>query len=159
REARRIAAEEARRPFDLERGPLLRLGLLRLGEGDHVLLLTVQHLVSDGWSAAIFLSELSALYPGFLNGAPAALPALPVQYSDYTVWQRDWLRGEVLEAQLAFWKERLAGAPRFLDLPTDHPRPPAETHAGASVPLLLSAPLVERLHHLGREAGATLYMT
>ena len=157
--ALRLAGEEARRPFDLERGPLLRLRLLRLGPGEHALLLTVQHLVSDGWSAAIFLRELSALYAAGAAGTPVTLPELPVQYTDYAVWQRGWLRGEVLEAQLGFWKARLAGAPRFLDLPTDRPRPPVESHAGAALPLRLAAPLVERLRHLGREAGATLYMT
>ncbi|HEX3526369.1 MAG TPA: amino acid adenylation domain-containing protein [Thermoanaerobaculia bacterium] len=154
-----FACEDARRPFDLERGPLLRLCLLRLGGAEHVLVLTVHHLVSDAWSAAIFLRELSALYAAFLGDGRAALPALPVQYSDYAIWQRGWLRGEVLEAQLAYWKARLAGAPRFLDLPTDRPRPAVETQAGASVPLHLSASLVERLRHLGREVGATLYMT
>jgi len=154
-----LAGEDARRPFDLERGPLLRLCLLRLGGAEHVLVLTVHHLVSDAWSAAIFLRELSVLYAACLHGVPVELPALPIQYADYAAWQRGWLRGEVLEAQLAYWKARLAGAPRFLDLPTDRPRPAVETQAGASVPLHLSSSLVERLRHLGREVGATLYMT
>jgi amino acid adenylation domain-containing protein len=156
--ARRMAREEARRPFDLERGPLLRLRRLRLGAADHVLLITVHHLVSDGWSAAVFLRELSALYTAVVGGAAAALPPLPVQYADYAAWQRSWLRGETLEAQLRYWRERLAGAPRVLDLPTDHPRPAVEAQAGATVPLCLPAPLLEGLRRLAQEAGATLYM-
>jgi amino acid adenylation domain-containing protein len=157
--ALRLAGEEARRPFDLARGPLLRLRLLRCGADEHVLFLTVHHLVSDGWSAAIFLRELSVFYAAFATGAPAGLPALPVQYADYAVWQREWLRGETLAAQLGFWKARLAGAPRVLDLPLDFPRPPAESQTGGAVALRLPGPLIERLRHLGREAGATLYMT
>jgi amino acid adenylation domain-containing protein len=155
----RLAGEEARRPFDLEQGPLLRLRLLRCGTDEHILLLTVHHLVSDGWSAAIFLRELSVLSAAFVTGTPAGLPALPVQYADYAVWQREWLRGEALEAQLGFWKRRLAGAPRVLDLPLDFPRPPVESQAGGSMALRLPGPLIERLRHLGREVGATLYMT
>ncbi|HEY2738754.1 MAG TPA: condensation domain-containing protein, partial [Thermoanaerobaculia bacterium] len=157
-EARRITGEEVRRPFDLERGPLLRLGLLRLGEADHVLLIIAQHLVSDGWSAAVFLRELSLVYTAFAQGRAAELPALPVQYADYAVWQRGWLRGEPLEALLRYWRERLAGVPQVLDLPTDRPRPLAETHAAATVPLRLAGPRLEGLHRLARTTGATLYM-
>ncbi len=157
-EARRITGEEVRRPFDLERGSLLRLGLLRLGEADHVLLIVAQHLVSDGWSAAIFLRELSLVYTAFAQGRAAELPALPVQYADYAVWQRDWLRGEPLEALLRYWRERLDGVPQILDLPTDRPRPLAETHAAATVPLRLAGPRLDGLHHLARRTGATLYM-
>jgi amino acid adenylation domain-containing protein len=157
-EARRITGEEARRPFDLERGPLLRLRLLRLGAADHLLLITVQHLVSDGWSASIFLRELSLLYTAFVEGRTAALPELPVQYTDYAAWQREGLRGEILDALLGYWRERLAGVPQILDLPTDRPRPLAEPHAAATVPLDLAPPLLDGLRGLGRAAGATLYM-
>ena len=157
-EARRVTGEEARRPFDLARGPLLRLGLLRLGAADHLLLITVQHLVSDGWSAGIFLRELSLLYAAFAEGRTAALPELPVQYADYAVWQRGWLRGEALEALLRYWRERLAGVPRILDLPTDRPRPREESHAAATVPLRIAPSLLDGLRSLGRTANATLYM-
>ncbi|HEX7186103.1 MAG TPA: amino acid adenylation domain-containing protein [Thermoanaerobaculia bacterium] len=159
REARRIGGEEARRPFDLERGPLLRLRLLRLEPEEHTLFLTVHHLVSDGWSAAIFLRELSVLYGAFSRGEPSPLAEPAVQYADYAIWQREQLRGEALEEQLRYWVERLASAPRFLDLPTDYPPPDRESPAGASVPLWIPAERIEELRSLGRTVGATLYMT
>jgi amino acid adenylation domain-containing protein len=158
-EARRIARAEALRPFDLERGPLLRLGLLHLGAEEHILLLVVHHLVSDGWSAALFLRELSALYEAGLRGEPSPLPEPRVQYADWAVWQREQLQGEALEAHLHWWTERLAGAPRVLELPTDRPRPPVEDPAGASMPLSLPKALVEALRQLALAEGGTLYMT
>src|SRR5919112_159531 len=123
-EARRLAREEARRPFDLERGPLFRAKLLRLGEQEHVLLVTMHHIVSDGWSTGIIWRELGSLYNTFSSREPTSspLPELPIQYADYAIWQREWLRGEVLAEQLDYWKLQLAGvAP--LQLPTDRPRP------------------------------------
>ncbi len=158
-EARRVATAEAARPFDLERGPLLRLALLRLGPEDHLLFLVVHHLVSDGWSTALFLRELSALYGAFIRGEPSPLPEPPVQYADWAVWQREQLQGEVLDAHLRWWTERLAGAPRVLELPTDRPRPPVESPAGAGVPLHLPKPLVEALRQIALAEGATLFMT
>ncbi|HKV09856.1 MAG TPA: amino acid adenylation domain-containing protein, partial [Thermoanaerobaculia bacterium] len=125
-EARRLAQAEAVRPFDLARGPLLRTGLLRLGPGEHVLLLTVHHIVADLWGLGILVREMATFYAAGTTGRPAGLPELPVQYADFAVWQRGWLQGEVLERQLAFWRERLAGAPEALDLPTDRPRPPVQ---------------------------------
>jgi amino acid adenylation domain-containing protein len=157
--ARRRAAEEAGRPFDLSAGPLFRAVLLRLGAEDHVLLLSMHHIVSDGWSMGVLFRELSALYEAYREGGESPLPALAVQYADYAVWQREQLAGEVLDRQLAYWRERLAGAPELLELPTDHPRPPAQTYRGASVPVELSPELLERLQALGRSEGATLYMT
>jgi len=151
-EARRIGAAAARRPFDLQHGPLLRLHLLRLGKDEHVLLVVVHHLVSDGWSTGVFLRELSAFY----SGTP--LPEPPLQYADWALWQREWLRGEVLEEQLRWWRERLDSAPRVLDLPTDFPRPPVESQAGAAVPVRLPDALVAALRRLARAEGATLYM-
>ncbi|HVR96499.1 MAG TPA: amino acid adenylation domain-containing protein, partial [Thermoanaerobaculia bacterium] len=146
-EALRLAREEARRPFDLQRGPLLRLALLRLGDREHVLLLTLHHIVSDGWSMGVLLREIAALYAG------AVLPELPVQYADFAVWQRRWLEGEVLEAQLAYWKGQLAGAPRVLELPLDRPRPAVQTFGGAVLPVRLPA-----VRELCRREGATPFM-
>jgi amino acid adenylation domain-containing protein len=158
-EARRIVAAEAARRFDLDHGPLLRCALLRLKAEEHVLLLVVHHLVSDGWSAALFLRELSALYAAFLRGEPSPLPEPRVQYADWAVWQREQLHGELLDSYLRWWTGQLADAPRVLDLPTDRPRPPIEIPAGASVPLRLPEPLVEALRRLAVAEGATLYMT
>ena len=109
--ARRLAAAEARRPFDLLRGPLLRATLARLHEGEHVLLLTVHHIVADGWSLGILLRELESLYGGYVEGRLPSLPDLPLQYADFAVWQRRWLQGTVLEGQLRYWREQLAGPP------------------------------------------------
>src|SRR5215213_6054812 len=156
---RRRAGEEASRPFDLSAGPLFRAALLRLGGEDHVLLLSMHHVVSDGWSMGVLLRELSSLYEAYREGRESPLAELPVQYADYAVWQREQLAGEVLDRQLAYWKERLAGAPELLEVPTDHPRPPVQTYRGASVPVELSPELLERLQALGRSEGATLYMT
>ncbi|HEX6750599.1 MAG TPA: condensation domain-containing protein, partial [Longimicrobium sp.] len=157
-EARRRATEEAVLPFDLTAGPLFRAALLRLGAEDHVLLLSMHHIVSDGWSMEVFFRELAALYTAYSEGRESPLPELPVQYADYAVWQREQLRGEVLERQLAYWRERLAGAPELLELPTDHPRPAVQTFWGASERIELPGELLERLRALGRSEGATLYM-
>ncbi|HEU4562901.1 MAG TPA: amino acid adenylation domain-containing protein, partial [Longimicrobium sp.] len=156
---RRRAGEEAAWSFDLSAGPLFRAALLRLDAEDHVLLLSMHHIVGDGWSIAVLFRELSALYEAYREGRESPLPELPVQYADYAVWQREQLAGEVLDRQLAYWKERLAGAPELLELPTDRPRPPVQTDRGASVPVGLSPELLERLHALGRSEGTTLYMT
>ncbi len=123
-EAVRLAAEEARRPFDLARGPLVRATLLRLDERDHALLLTMHHIVTDGWSFGVAAHELTTLYASFRDGTPAALPELPIQYADFAHWQRNRLQGEVLDQLLGYWSKQLAGvAP--LELPTDRPRPPS----------------------------------
>ncbi|HEU0077678.1 MAG TPA: amino acid adenylation domain-containing protein, partial [Longimicrobiaceae bacterium] len=156
---RRRAGEEARRAFDLSAGPLFRAALLRLGAEDHVLLLSMHHVVSDGWSMGVLFRELSALYAAYREGRESPLPELAVQYADYAVWQREQLAGEVLDRQLAYWRERLADAPALLELPTDHPRPPVKTYRGARVPVELSPELLDRLQALGRSEGATLYMT
>jgi amino acid adenylation domain-containing protein len=156
---RRRAGEEASRPFDLAEGPLFRAALLRLGAQEHVLLLSMHHIVSDAWSSGVLFRELSALYAAYREGRESPLPELPVQYADYAVWQREQLAGEALERQLSYWRERLAGAPELLELPTDHPRPAVQTYRGAAVPVELSAELLERLQALGRSEGATLYMT
>ncbi|HEU4562015.1 MAG TPA: condensation domain-containing protein, partial [Longimicrobium sp.] len=155
----RRASEEARHPFDLSVGPLFRAALLRLGAEDHVLLLSMHHIVSDGWSMGVLFRELSALYAADREGGASPLAELPLQYADYAVWQREQLAGEVLERQLAYWRARLAAAPELLELPTDRPRPPVQTYRGATVPVNFSPELLERLRALGRSEGATLYMT
>ncbi|RPH56883.1 amino acid adenylation domain-containing protein, partial [bacterium] len=156
--ARRLAREEARRPFDLQRGPLLRLTLVRLGEQDHLLLLTMHHIVSDGWSVGVFIREMTALFAAFSRGLPSPLPELPVQYADFAVWQRTWLQGEALEGQLAFWKNQLAEAPRTLELPTDRPRPAVQTFRGATRLTVLPPQLSDRVRELCRREGATPFM-
>src|SRR5207247_987813 len=117
-QAHHLAREEARRPFDLERGPLFRTSLLRLGEEEHVLLLTVSHIVFDGWSMEIVRHELAVLYRAFSMGQPSPLPELPIQYADFARWQREWLQGARLETQRRYWKQRLGSSPPALNLPT-----------------------------------------
>ncbi|HEX7239391.1 MAG TPA: non-ribosomal peptide synthase/polyketide synthase, partial [Longimicrobiaceae bacterium] len=157
--ARRLAGEEALRPFDLARGPLLRSTLLRLGEREHLLCFTLHHIVSDGWSTGVLVREVAALYGALARGEAPELPELPVQYADYAVWQRGWLRGEVLEAQLAWWKERMAGAPPLLEIPTDRPRGAGQDARAERHAFALGVELTRRLRELGRREGATLFMT
>ena len=152
------AQAEAAQPFDLASGPLLRTTLLRLGDEDHVLLVTMHHIVSDGWSIAVMVREMMALYPALAQGSCATLAPLPVQYGDFALWQRSWLQGDVLEQQLAYWRERLTGVPP-LELPTDRPRPAIASHRGALHGFVLPATLTAKLRRLGQEHGATLYMT
>ncbi|MCP4660718.1 MAG: amino acid adenylation domain-containing protein, partial [bacterium] len=155
-EARRLGLAVARRPFDLARGPLLRAVLLRLGPQQHALVVTVHHIAFDGWSGGVFLGELAALYQAFSGpGAVSPLPELPVQYADFAVWQRQWLAGEVLERQLAYWRRQLHGLP-VLELPTDRPRPVMQSFRGAAESFRLAS---ADLNALGRKEGTTLYMT
>ena len=158
-EVRRLAAEEAGRPFDLVRGPLLRLTLLRLGEEEHVGLLVMHHIVFDGWSTGILIREMAVLYEAFSSGRSSPLAPLPIQYADFAHWQRQWLQGEILETQLAYWRRQLAGASPLLELPTDHPRPPIQTFRGAHQSLVLSKGVSEGLKALSRQEGVTLFMT
>jgi amino acid adenylation domain-containing protein len=158
-QARRLAIEEAQRPFDLSQSPLLRATLLRLDSEEHILLLVIHHIAFDGWSASVLTEEIAALYEAFSTGKPSPLPELPVQYADFAHWQREWLQGEVLEAQLSYWRERLADAPPLLDLPTDHPRPAIQTYRGACESLTLPPYLVEPLRALSQREGVTLFMT
>ncbi|HET7463026.1 MAG TPA: amino acid adenylation domain-containing protein, partial [Longimicrobium sp.] len=155
----RLAADEAEAPFDLERGPLVRGRLVRLAADHHVLLVTMHHIVSDGWSMEVFTRELNALHGAFSRGEPDPLPALPVQYADYAAWQRRWLAGEVLQEQAEYWTRTLAGAPELLELPTDHPRPAEMDHAGALLGVELGDELTAGLKALGRRHGTTLFMT
>ncbi len=157
--ARAEIAAETGRPFDLAAGPLFRARLLVLGEEDHVLLLALHHIVVDGWSTGVLDREIAALYAAFSRGEPSPLPELAIQYADYAAWQRAWLAGDVLQAELAYWKAQLAGAPRALDLPTSRPRPPVQTYRGARRLFTVPASLAEALADLSRREGATLFMT
>lgn len=158
-EARRLAAEEAERPFDLARGPLLRVSLLQLDREDHVVLFTMHHIVGDAWSMGVLVNEVAALYAAFSQGRPSPLPELPIQYADFAHWQQQWLQGEVLEAHLDFWRRQLDGATAALKLPTDRPRPPQQTFRGAHYAFALPRPLSEALKALSRQSEATLFMT
>ena len=158
-EVLRLAQLEASRPFDLWRGPLLRVGLLRLGKEEHVALVTMHHIVSDGWSMGVFINEVATLYAAYVRGEESPLEELPIQYADFAHWQRGWLQGEVLAAQLDYWRAELADAPTVIDLPIDKPRPPVQTYRGAYQPLQLSAALSAQLRDLSRRHGATLFMT
>jgi alpha-ketoglutarate-dependent taurine dioxygenase len=157
-EARRLSLEEFRRPFDLSRGPLLRVKLIRLGEREHLMLLSMHHIVSDGWSMGVLVREVTQLYGAFSAGLPSPLPELPVQYADFALWQRQWLTGERLESQLAYWTKSLAGAPPVLELTTDFPRPATQSLRGATLNFPLPASLRRELEALGRRHEATLFM-
>ncbi len=155
--ATQMAAEEVQRPFDLSADLMLRARLLRLDEADHVLVISMHHIASDGWSMGVFRRELTALYHAMLTGQPPSLPALPIQYADYAIWQRAWLQGEVLERHLAYWRRQLADLPP-LELPTDRPRPPVQSHRGDSQRFVLSAELTAKLRGLAHQEGVTPYM-
>jgi len=154
----RRMADDALIPFDLERDRLLRVHCYRIDDRRAALLINMHHIVTDGWSQNLVLKELTALYRAFKDGRPSPLPELPIQYADFAHWQRNWLRGEVLEGQLQFWKDTLAGAPAKLDLPLDHPRPARQTHNGRTIAFSLSHPVAVALEETRRRAGATLYM-
>ncbi|HEX8151320.1 MAG TPA: amino acid adenylation domain-containing protein, partial [Pyrinomonadaceae bacterium] len=157
--ARRLTLEEARQPFDLSRGPLLRASLLRLGDEEHIALLTMHHIVSDGWSIGLLVREVAALYEAFVTGRPSPLPELPIQYADYAAWQRRWLDGGALERQLDYWREQLGGAQAALDLPTDRRPPAVRTRRGAHHTFTLPAGLARALGELSRRQGTTMFMT
>jgi acyl carrier protein len=160
-EAVRIASAEAGTGFDLKRGPLLRVKVLKLGEEEHVVLFTMHHLVSDGWSIGILIRETETLYQAYSMGnagEPSPLEELPIQYADFAVWEREWLRGEVLKRELEYWRDQLAGA-KALELPTDYPRPAAPSYRGARQSFVIESELAENLRLLGRQEGVTLFMT
>ena len=159
RETARLSGEEAARPFDLAAGPLLRVTVLRLADDDAVVLFTLHHIVGDGWSQDVLVRDLSALYTAAAEGREAVLPALPIQYADHAAWQRGWLTGDTLEAHLAYWRRRLAGAPPLLELPTDRPRTAAATARAETRSFVLPAETSESLRALSRSQGGTLFMT
>jgi amino acid adenylation domain-containing protein len=156
-ESRRLGRQMARAPFDLAAAPPLRVTLLRLADAEHLALFALHHIVTDGWSTAILVRELSALYREFVGGGQAALPELPIQYADYARWQREWLRGEVLAAELGYWRRQLAGAPP-LELPADRPRPAVPSRRGGALPLAFPAAVGAALRELERRHGATSFM-
>jgi amino acid adenylation domain-containing protein len=149
---------EVSRPFDLERGPVLRASLLRLAAFEHVLIFVMHHIASDGWSMGVLVREMVALYEAACLRRPSPLPELPLQYLDFAAWQRGWLAGGRLEREVAYWRERLAGAPA-LDLPTDNARPPVQTFRGAKRRFVLPPKVAEAAHRLSRRLGATPFMT
>ncbi len=156
-EARRVSASEWNAPFDLERGPLARAAVVRLSGREHLLLVTLHHIVADGWSMAIFYRELAALYEAFAVGSPSPLPDLPVQYADYAAWQRGLLAGEGFEQQVGYWRRQLAGAAP-LELPTDRPRPPVQRFEGAKHPFRLPPESSAGLREMAQGQGASLFM-
>ncbi len=153
-----IAQEQARQPFDLRGGPLLRVTIARLHEQDHALFLTMHHIVSDGWSMGVLIQEVGALYTAFAAGEPSPLPELPIQYVDFAAWQREWMRGETLQQQLDYWTAQFAGTTTQLDLPTDRPRPTVQSFSGRRHTLALSRQLTEQLHGLARQEDCSLFM-
>ena len=155
----RCLAEEAKRPFNLAEGPLLRVTLYQCSETEQLLLLNIHHIISDGWSLALWWQELDTLYQAFAAGKPSPLPELPLQYADFTQWQHSWLTQEVLEKQLAYWREQLAGAPILLELPTDHARPPAQTFNSRFIDFEIPPELTRQLRDFSLTAGVTLFMT
>ncbi len=158
-ESLRLTKEAAERSFDLARGPLLRTSLIKISESESVFLLTMHHIVSDGGSILIFFRELSALYEAYASGRPSQLAEPAIQYADYALWQREWLNDDRVASQLAYWKEKLSGELPALDLPTDYPRPPFQTHSGGRAVATLSEKLTSDLQALSRREGATLFMT
>ncbi len=157
--AQQLVHEEARRGFDLSAGPVLRARLIRLGDEDHILVLTLHHVVVDGWSIGVLNRELGALYRTFRAGEPEMLPEPPIQYGDFAVWQQEWMAEGGLDQQLDYWRGALAGAPALLELPTDRPRPSRQSFRGAIVRELVPPATLDRIKALGEADGATLYMT
>src|SRR5262249_25647251 len=159
REARRLAQAEAEQPFSLSSGPLLRARLLKLGSEEHVALFTTHHIISDGWSMGVLIREVSVLYEAYSRDEESPLSELPIQYADYAVWQREWLKDEVLERQLAYWREQLRGMPEMLKLPTDKNRPAVQTFHGGQHRFSLTPELSEQLRALSCAESVTVFMT
>src|SRR5205085_6270817 len=156
---RNLIHEQTQASFDLKRGPLLRITLVRLRDEEHVLLLAMHHIVSDAWSMGVLVGEVVALYEAYASGREAARPELPLQYADFATWQREWLQGDVLEEQSAYWRRQLGGGLPILELPTDRARPALQTYNGASLSFPLSPALSQSLKALCKAEGVTLFMT
>nr|QQH17589.1 non-ribosomal peptide synthetase [Nostoc sp. KVJ20] len=154
-----LATQDQLQPFDLTKGLLLRVTLVQLKSESYALLLTMHHIIGDGWSMGVFIKELSSLYRGFLVGEPSPLPELPLQYADFTIWQRQWLQGKVLQTSINYWTQQLADAPPLLELPTDRPRPSVQTFRGWCFSFQLDAKLTASLKELSQKSGTTLFMT
>jgi amino acid adenylation domain-containing protein/non-ribosomal peptide synthase protein (TIGR01720 family) len=153
-----VLGEEARRGFDLSKGPLIRANLIRMAEDEHILIVVMHHIISDGWSIEIMVGEFSRLYEAFMQGHESPLPELEVQYADYAVWQRAWLQGEVLENQLQYWRDKLDGV-AALEMPTDRARPAMAVYSGARESFRFSAELTAKLKQLSKREGVTLFMS
>jgi len=151
--------EKASTPFKLEVAPLVRCSLLQLEAQEYVLLVTMHHIISDGWSMGILIKELSSLYPAFVRGKASPLEELPIQYADFAVWQREWLSGDNFKRSLNYWKKSLEGAPQLLQLPTDTPRPAIQSYRGATQYFSLSNELTKKLQYLSQKSGSSLFMT
>src|SRR5882762_537972 len=158
RAALRIASEEGKKPFDLTQGPLLRALLVRMDRDQHLLVLAMHHIITDGWSISILFRELARCYEAFVNREEVHLPELPVQYVEYAQWQRENITGEVLEKQVAYWKNKLKGAQTVIDLPVDHPRPPIHSWRGATEELIFDSQVLSDLKKLAQQEGSTLFM-
>jgi hypothetical protein len=157
-EVQKLTTEWCQQHFDLAQGSLLRLMLLKLGQQEHILVFSIHHIASDGWSVGLFVGEVAALYEAFSQGKPSPLPELPIQYADFAIWQRQWLQGEVLDTQLAYWKQQLGTNPPVLDLPSDRPRSSNSTFQGRDYPFILPLALTEALKTLSQQENVTLFM-
>ncbi|MEH2193291.1 MAG: non-ribosomal peptide synthase/polyketide synthase, partial [Nostoc sp.] len=157
--AQQLAQQQAIQPFELATQALVRATLVILSETEHILLMCMHHIVSDGWSMGVFVQELAALYSAYSQGQTSPLAPLPIQYADFALWQRQWLQGDILQKQLSYWEKQLADAPALLSLPTDRPRPAVQTFAGATQQFELSIELTSKLTKLSQEQGVTLFMT
>ncbi|MFN6487124.1 MULTISPECIES: non-ribosomal peptide synthetase, partial [unclassified Nostoc] len=155
----RLAQQQAIQPFDLAKGALVRATLVVLSQTENILLVCMHHIVSDGWSAGVFVYELVTLYNAYSIGQPSHLTPLPIQYADFALWQRQWLQGDVLQSQLSYWQQQLQDAPALLSLPTDRPRPAQQTYNGTHQEFVLSGELTSKLAKLSQEQGCTLFMT
>lgn len=158
-ESRKRAAQEAQTPFQLDQGPLFRVRLLKLGKSDHVIIFNMHHIVSDGWSMSVLIQDFVNLYSAFSQKKEPKLPDLPIQYADYAAWQKKWLRGDVLEEQLDYWKEKIGLNPPVLELPIDFKRPSMQTFHGKTLSMILPHALTEQVKHFSRKQGVTLFMT
>ena len=157
-EALRRANDHARAPFDLTRGPLVRARLFRLADDEHIVLLTMHHIISDGWSMGVFIGEMATLYAAFARGQASPLPDLAIQYADFTMWQRERCAQGGIENQVAYWKRQLGGALPMLELPTDKPRPAVQSSRGATQSARVPRALLDALKQLSQREGATLFM-
>ncbi|KAF9554146.1 hypothetical protein EC968_009886, partial [Mortierella alpina] len=157
-ELKRISEEETTTLFDLDEGPLIRAAVVLLRDDDHVIFITMHHIVSDGWSSGIMVREINQLYTAYCKGEPSPLTPLTIQYPDYAAWQQQWLSGDRLHAQSEYWRTNLSGAPVLIDLPTDRPRPTRQSFKGGHVPVTLDAELTRALKQLSQKHGVTLFM-
>ncbi|ACK67646.1 amino acid adenylation domain protein [Rippkaea orientalis PCC 8801] len=154
-----LIKQEAEKPFNLSQDRLIRASLIKLGSESHILLITMHHIISDGWSMGVFVQELTSCYSGYGQGKETQLKPLSIQYADFAVWQREWLCGENLQKQLNYWKKKLTGLPPLIELPTDHPRPPIQSFQGSHISFNLTSEMSEKLKQMSQQTGVTLFMT